>query len=77
MHESRQEFWIHFSISRKEHNRYIKCLETWVGFCHNVLKLISHTQKNHKPFSSLMYNNKYNFGLLKNILGKSEEEIME
>lgn len=55
----------------KEYNRYIKCLETRVKFCHNALKLIS-GEKNYKPFSSLMYNNKYNFGSLKNILGKSE-----
>ena len=55
----------------KEHDCYTKCLEMWVKFCHNALKLIS-GRKHYKPFSSLIYNNQYDSGLLKNILGKSE-----
>lgn len=59
-----------FFHKSKERNRYIKCLEIWVRFCQNALKLISE-KKSYKPFPSLIYNNKYNFEL-KNILGKSE-----
>lgn len=68
MHESCQQFWIHFSISQKS-TCYIKCLETWVKFCHNALKLIS-GGKNNKPSLSLLSDSKYNFGWLKKFLAR-------